>query len=87
MKMEAALRSNPQHESPMLREQHQVTSKARLRLEQTGHHPLRRIACDFHEGVLTLRGRVTSFYLKQLAQASLLSLDHVEVLVNHIEVA
>ena len=87
MKTEAAFRPMPTHESPILREQQQVTSQARSRLERSAYYALKRIACDFHEGVLTLRGRVPSFYLKQLAQALLVGLDHVEVLVNHVEVA
>lgn len=47
---------------------------------------LRRVECDDHEGVLTLRGRVPTFFLKQMAQALAMKAKGVEVLANRIEV-
>ena len=48
--------------------------------------PLRSTTCDFHEGVLVLRGQVTSYYLKQLAQEMVRNVDGVELIVNVLEV-
>jgi osmotically-inducible protein OsmY len=47
---------------------------------------LRLVSCDFHEGVLTLRGQVSSFYLKQVAQELIRRLDGAEEINNHLEV-
>ncbi len=60
--------------------------QAETRLKQSSHAALRRVRCDFHEGVLTLRGRVSSYYLKQLAQTLTAGVKEVQELVNRIEV-
>jgi osmotically-inducible protein OsmY len=44
------------------------------------------IACEYRQGTLTLRGRVPSFYLKQVAQTAVRDLSGVEQVVNGIEV-
>ena len=44
-------------------------------LRRCGYHQLRRITFDFHEGALTQRGIVSSFFLKQLAQAQVANID------------
>jgi hypothetical protein len=41
---------------------------AELALRQSGYHAVQRLACDCDDGILTLRGRVPSFFLKQMAQ-------------------
>jgi osmotically-inducible protein OsmY len=46
----------------------------------------RQITCEYHEGVLLLRGRLSSFYEKQLAQEALRTLEGVDQIVNKIEV-
>jgi hypothetical protein len=56
------------------------------RLRASLYPELRRVRCDFHEGVLTLRGRVSSFYITQLAQALAARIPGVEEVVNRIEV-
>lgn len=56
------------------------------RLKKSSYHSLRRIGCDVHDGVVVLRGQVPSYYLKQVAQALLLDMPEVEVLVNQVEV-
>jgi osmotically-inducible protein OsmY len=65
------------------------TDAARLtemRLRGSSYPELRSVRCDFHEGVLTLRGTVSSFYTTQLAQALAARIPGVEEVVNHIEV-
>jgi BON domain len=55
-------------------------------LTQSGYLALRSISCDLIEGVLHLRGRVPSHYLKQVAQSLVLELKGVRGVVNQIEV-
>ncbi len=59
---------------------------AEARLRASLYAELRKVRCDFHEGVLTLRGRVPSFYTKQLAQTLAARVPGVEEVVNRIEV-
>ena len=47
---------------------------------------VRRVACEFHEGMLSLRGRVSSYYLKQIAQTVVLGMEGVEEIHNQLEV-
>ena len=49
-------------------------------------HLSRHLTCEFREGLLLLRGRVSSYYYKQVAQEAVLRLDAVEHVVNQIEV-
>lgn len=61
-------------------------SEAHRRLAASRYGELSRVSCDFHEGVLTLRGRVSSYYLKQIAQSVVRHVPGVELVVNHLEV-
>jgi hypothetical protein len=45
-----------------------------------------KITWRFHDGRLTLFGQVPSFYLKQMLQEQLRGLDHVEQIVNQVDV-
>lgn len=64
-----------------------VQTAAQSRLRKSGYHELHLISCEFHEGVLTLRGRVSTFYLKQVAQTLIRALDGVGQVNNRLEVA
>jgi hypothetical protein len=64
-----------------------VQEAARRRLDTSGYPELRRVACDFQSGALTLRGRVPTYYLRQVALAVLVGLDRVDELVDRVEVA
>ncbi len=55
-------------------------------LQASTYSQLRNIDCDFREGVLTLRGIVSSFFLKQLAQVTVADIRGVEVISNRLEV-
>jgi hypothetical protein len=71
---------NPEHT-------HWETGKtAEERLRHSEYFELRNISCDFHEGVLTLQGRVPSYHLKQLAQSLLCELGGILKLNNQLEV-
>ena len=64
----------------------QVEAEALRRLGDSPYPTLRRVSCFFDDGVLTMRGRVASFYLKQLAQTAVVNLRDVERIENCIEV-
>lgn len=59
---------------------------AQERLQNSGYAALRLLACQYHEGVLSVRGRVSTFYLRQVALTILKHVPGVEVFVDHIEV-
>ena len=64
----------------------QTLDRVGRRLAQSGYHQHRRIAFDFHEGVLTLRGIVSSFFLKQLAHVLVAKVEGVDEVANRLEV-
>ncbi|MBN2292778.1 MAG: hypothetical protein JXM70_10155 [Pirellulales bacterium] len=57
------------------------------RLRSTGYHALSAVKCEYHEGVVVLHGRVSSYYMKQVAQAVLMADPLIEDIVNLIEVS
>jgi len=64
-----------------------VITTAKRRFDASPYIALRSIVCEFHEGILVLRGEVTSFHLKQCAQEAVRTLVGVDVVVNAVEVA
>ena len=64
----------------------EIAEIAQQVLRQSSYFELRDVACDFSGGVLTLRGRVPSYHLKQLAQASVAELPGVVEVHNRVEV-
>jgi osmotically-inducible protein OsmY len=64
-----------------------VTERARERLRQSPHLSVRSVSCEFERGVLRLRGRLSSFYHKQLAQEAVARLPGVTEVVNEVAVA
>ena len=63
-----------------------VADRARSRLLGNPYLALRNVQCDFADGVLTLRGCLPSYYLKQVAQTAVAQLDGVRQVVNLIQV-
>jgi len=59
---------------------------AESRFRESSYPELRGLRCSFHEGVLTLRGRASSFYHVQLALALATQIPGVEEVVSHIQV-
>jgi osmotically-inducible protein OsmY len=55
-------------------------------LRHSTYPELRRVTCEYHEGILTLRGRVSSYYMKQIAQTIVQHVEGVERVVNRVEV-
>jgi osmotically-inducible protein OsmY len=70
-------------------EQHRkVEAAIREALNNSGHFSLRRLVCEFDGKVITLRGRVSTFYEKQIAQQIVLSrIEGAVCFDNQLEVA
>jgi osmotically-inducible protein OsmY len=64
----------------------EVMEAARGRLRETAHRALQGVSCEYDAGVLVLRGRLSSFYQKQLAQEAVVGLAGVAQVVNRTEV-
>ncbi len=62
-------------------------SEAQSRLRESGYREFQSVSCEYSGGVLTLRGRVPSFYLKQLAQTLIRGVRFVAEIHNRLEVA
>ena len=64
----------------------EVLQEAHEALANQLFHLRRNLTCEYLDGLLVLKGRVTSYYHKQVAQEMVLRLDAVEQVVNQIEV-
>jgi osmotically-inducible protein OsmY len=63
-----------------------VAQAARERLAGSSYPALRALRLSFHEGVLTLRGRVPSYHMRQVAWKLVGELPGVEEFVDRLEV-
>ena len=63
-----------------------VAEGAEVRLRSNSYLALKNVSCEYHEGVLTLRGCLPTYYLKQMAQTAVARIDGVHRIVNEIEV-
>ena len=63
-----------------------LAAQAVARLQQAPYHDLRQVSCEARGGVLTLRGRVPTYYLKQIAQTLVFSLEGLLDLRNELDV-
>jgi hypothetical protein len=63
-----------------------VLEQAHNRLATSSHRLLRSVHCDFDGEVLSVHGRLPSFYLKQLVQSLLGGLDGVHRIDNRVAV-
>jgi osmotically-inducible protein OsmY len=63
-----------------------IAARAERRLRGNVYLALKKISCEYGGGVLTLRGRLPSFYLKQMAQEAVSDTVGVERIDNQIEV-
>ncbi len=56
-------------------------------LSNSKYTALGRLSCSVSNAVIEVSGTVSSFYQKQLAQAALMRLEHVESVRNLVEVS
>lgn len=64
-----------------------VLSDVRRRLRTAGYRVLRQVRCEYSNGSVVLRGRVPSYYVKQIAQAVLMANPRIEHVVNLLVVS
>jgi osmotically-inducible protein OsmY len=64
----------------------EIVAAAKARLSASSHPALRNVTCKYDDGVLVLRGRLSRFFHKQLAQEAVARIEGVEQVVNKIEV-
>lgn len=64
----------------------EIGDRIRKSLRDAGYHGLRNASFEFCDGVVTLRGTVCSFYLKQVAQVAVQNVDDVRQVCNRIQV-
>ncbi len=63
-----------------------VVQEVQSRLQRRLHNPVFDVSCDYHGGVLLLRGQSKSFYEKQVAQEAARGVAGVARVVNNIDV-
>jgi len=63
-----------------------VTKQAQEMLRTSPYRPIHRVACAYQDGLLVLRGRLRTYFHKQLAQEAVARVDGVRQVVNEIEV-
>ena len=63
-----------------------VSTCAKSRLDRSNYRELREIECDSTGTTLILRGRVSSFYMKQMAQTLVHNLEGVHKIINRLDV-
>jgi hypothetical protein len=64
----------------------EVVEQAESRLRSSPYLALRTVSCESRNGVLVLRGCLPTYYLKQLAQATVVRGPSVPTILNEIEV-
>jgi hypothetical protein len=63
-----------------------VQQRAAQALRHSAYAPLTTLRCEFHDGVLTVRGQLPSFHLKQVAQTVLCDVEGVGMIDNRVDV-
>lgn len=60
-----------------------IEDKAIALLQSSSYRPVRRVSCEVRRQVLILRGRVPSFYMKQMAQTIVRELLSEGIAINN----
>ena len=79
----------PQAAAPLLTqnlEDHRLAERVERALRATGHWALRMVRVSVNARVVSLGGRVSRFYLKQLAQATTLAIPGAHQIRNDLDV-
>jgi hypothetical protein len=61
-------------------------ANVRRSLDSSGYRALAALECEAKRGVITLRGVLPSFYLKQVVQTLILRIENVTAIDDRIEV-
>ena len=70
----------------VLRQRVETAAKKRLAEEHPHGFYFGQVECVFEDGVLRLRGRVPTYYMKQLLQSRLANIDGVDWIDNEVDV-
>jgi hypothetical protein len=84
--MPVAAAQSPTFVEPFRPVQSPIADEAQRKLNESPYFALRTLRVDYHEGILTVRGRVPTFYARQVAVETLRRVKSVEQLVDRIEV-
>ncbi len=79
----------PQATAPLLtqsREDHRLAERVERALRTTGYGALRTVRVSVNTRVVILGGRVSSYYLKQVAQATALAVPGAHQIRNDLDV-
>ncbi|QDU74626.1 hypothetical protein Pan97_16380 [Bremerella volcania] len=63
-----------------------LETQARAELHNSAYHAVRQVSCEVRDCTLTLRGRLPSFHLKQIAQTVVRRVDGIVIIDNQVEV-
>ena len=63
-----------------------LAAAARARVASSTYRGVRSVSCECHNGVLVLRGWVSSFHQKQMAQEAVRNLPGIREVVNFVQV-
>jgi osmotically-inducible protein OsmY len=63
-----------------------IAEEAERILGESAYSDLRHLTCDYQGGVISIRGRLPSYYLKQVAQAAVCRIEGVQRVLNEIQV-
>lgn len=66
--------------------QQPVLEGAERSLRCNAYLALKNVSCEYHDGTLTLRGCLPTYYLKQMAQTAVSRIEGIGRIVNKIEV-
>lgn len=86
MPVTGATHNRPCHHRPHVTVRSEFCKAAVSRLAGSGYLPLRKVRCEENEGVLTISGTVPSYYLKQIAQTLVATVEGVTRVENRLEV-
>jgi osmotically-inducible protein OsmY len=64
-----------------------VVATAQGCLQRCPYRAIHAVNCHYHQGVITLRGVLSSYFFKQMAQETVAGIQDVDRVVNEIEVA
>lgn len=72
--------------APVVNHNEELCDQIRQALRTTGYHSLRLLRVETASGCVALSGRVSSYYLKQMAQSAAMSVAGARRVVNEVEV-
>ena len=67
--------------------QRAMAASIQSRLRESPYLALRRVVCEIRDGALLLRGRVPSYYMKQVAQSIAYCVENTLEIHNPLDVA